>query len=68
MGVDDSKRSRFIAQIVQDAAKHDMLEYIGEIAGMEFMVVIHDGSCQLRTVARYQPICRVYATTLLADV
>ena len=41
MGVDDAERCRLAAQIMQDAAKHGMLENIGKIAGMECVAIIH---------------------------
>ena len=41
MGVDHAERRRLAAQIMQDAAKHRMLEHIGEIAGMEGVAIIH---------------------------
>ena len=35
MRVDRAKRRRLLAQIDEHAAEHDMLEDVGEIAGME---------------------------------
>ena len=53
MGVDHAERRRLGAQIMQDAAKHRMLEHVGEIAGMEGVAIIHElaracGDCRRR--------------------
>jgi hypothetical protein len=64
MSVDDAECCRLAAQIVQDAAKHCMLEHIGKIAGMEFVVIVHDRFCQLRVTTRCRPTRRAYAITL----
>jgi hypothetical protein len=44
MGVDHAERRRFGAQIMQDAAKHRVLEHIGEAAGVECVAIVHGRS------------------------
>ena len=48
MRVDDTECSRLAAQIVQDATKHGVLENIGKIAGMKFVVIVHNRICRYR--------------------
>jgi hypothetical protein len=36
--------------MVQDATKEGVLEHIGEIAGVKFVLVIHDGSSTTEAV------------------
>ena len=43
MGVDDAKRRRLLLQIGQDADQHDVLDDVGEVAGMEGVAIVHDG-------------------------
>jgi hypothetical protein len=41
MGVDDAERARLVLEIGDDARQHDVLDDIGEVAGMEGVAVIH---------------------------
>src|SRR5689334_9702453 len=41
MGVDHAEGGRLVPQIVQNATEDDVLEHIGEIAGVKFVIVIH---------------------------
>ena len=43
MGVDDAKRRRLLLQIGQDAHQHDVLDDVGEAAGMKGVTVVHGG-------------------------
>jgi hypothetical protein len=42
VGVDHTECCRLPTQVVQDATKNGMLEHIGEIASVEFVLIIHD--------------------------
>ena len=39
--LDHAERSWLTAQIVQDPAKHRVLENVGEVTGVEFVLIIH---------------------------
>jgi len=39
--LDHTERSWLTAQIVQDPAKHRVLENVGEVTGVEFVLIIH---------------------------
>jgi hypothetical protein len=52
MGIDHTKCGRLFAQIMQDSAEHYVLEYVGEIPGMEFVPIVHNKCCQPRAMAR----------------
>ena len=41
MGIDDAERCRLGAQVHEDAHQHDMLDDVGEIAGMEGVAIVH---------------------------
>src|SRR5205085_1103228 len=43
MAVDDAKGGRLLLQIKQDAHEHDVLDDVGEIAGVEGVAVVHGG-------------------------
>src|SRR5262245_54895512 len=58
MGINHAESRRFTSQIVQDATKHCVLKNIGKIAGVEFMLIIHDASCQLDRRPAYWPNCK----------
>jgi hypothetical protein len=44
MGLDGAERRWLRAKMQQDARQNNMLEDIGEIAGMELVTVIHSGA------------------------
>jgi hypothetical protein len=48
VGVDHTECCRLPTQVVQDATKDGMLEYIGEITSVEFVVIIHDRNLPTR--------------------
>jgi len=43
MGVDDAKRRLLLLQVSQDAHQDDVLDDVGEAAGMEGVTVVHGG-------------------------
>jgi len=45
MGVDDAERARLVLQICQDAREHDVLDDIGEAAGVKGVAVVHGKIC-----------------------
>src|SRR4030095_1288638 len=51
MGVDDAKGGRLLLQIKQDAHEHDVLEDVGETAGVEGMAVVHGESASTKADA-----------------
>jgi hypothetical protein len=42
VGIDHTECGRLVAQMMQDPAEHRMLEYIGEITGVKFVLIIHN--------------------------
>ncbi|MFK4584244.1 hypothetical protein ABIF83_007721 [Bradyrhizobium ottawaense] len=50
MGVDDAERPRLVLQIGDDARQHDVLDDIGEVAGVEGVTIIHGGELRHRAM------------------
>jgi hypothetical protein len=48
MRIDHAKRCWLAAQIVQNTAKHCMLEDVSKIAGMKIMLIVQEQSPQLQ--------------------
>ena len=44
MGVDHPEGGRLVAQMYQDAGKHDVLVHVGEIPGVKGVLVVHEFS------------------------
>jgi hypothetical protein len=51
MSVDDAERAGLLAQMDEHAGEHDMLEHVGEIAGMEGVTVIQNAAPFLSAAA-----------------
>jgi hypothetical protein len=49
MGVDHPERRRLLAQVGQDAGNDDVLDHIGEVAGVKGVAVVHGEMGRRRT-------------------
>jgi hypothetical protein len=52
MRFDHAKGGRLLTQMVKDSGQHDVLVHVGEIAGMEGVLIVHarrsgNGGCRL---------------------
>ena len=41
VSIDHTERSWLVAQIMQDPAKHRVLENVGEVTGVKFVLIVH---------------------------